>query len=89
MALDPRGRSIGDGVPSLEVEMPLVDGSEGLIGLTRIQIARVSSGWQISAPDGFGDEARLICGGTVLEARDSVAIFTAGGFSIVRRGSSM
>lgn len=87
MAFDPKRRSVDDQVPSTEIEVPLTDGTEALIGPTKVHIARTSSGWEISAPDGFVNEAKLICGGTVLETRQAFTVFQSGGFGILRRSA--
>lgn len=85
MAFDPKRRPVDDQIPSTEIEVPLNDGAEVLIGPTRVHIARTSSGWEVSAPDGFVNEAKLICGGTVLETPQTFTIFQGGGFGVLRR----
>jgi hypothetical protein len=76
-----------DSLPSMKFEMPLVDGASVLIGTTKLSIRHSPSGWEIFAPDGFKDEARLICGGTALDTGHAISVFSGGGLQILDRSS--
>jgi hypothetical protein len=81
--IDLGNQFISDRYPSVTVEIPLLDGTSALIGETKVSIRRMSSGWEISAPDGFRDETNLICGGTALDTGHAISVFSGGGLQIL------
>jgi hypothetical protein len=89
MAFEPSMRSANDRVPSLKLELPLVDGASALIGRTKISIRRASSGWEIFAPEGIVNDAKLICGGTALDTGQAISVFGGGGLQVLHRNSNI
>lgn len=78
--------SFGNPTNPPTVELPLQHGLDNLVDGTRIFIAGSSGKWTISAPDGFGETAQLICEGRVVETSSTFAILHAGALEIAQRG---
>lgn len=70
------------------VELPLQHGLDTLVDGTRIVIAGSSGKWTVSAPDGFGETAQLICDGRVVETSAGFAILHAGAMTILQKGGA-
>lgn len=80
--------NFGNPPSSPTVELPLQHGLDTLVDGTRIVIAGSSGKWTISAPDGFGETAQLICEGRVVETSSAFAILHAGALEIAQKGGA-
>lgn len=72
--------------PSFKKRAPLIDNAEIALGKSKVQLFRSGqSRWTASAKSGFGEEAKLICGGAALMTDQSISVFTNGGVATFDR----